>query len=583
MVQEEATLDISVDGWADTACIASLVEGEPEEVLRDVDADVSWGRPATASRIAAASCRAARRAQFETAPHWQRGELRRHFLLTIYHRGKAVGFSECVIVSRYEDPNSEHRQCRICLETEGELLDACACRGSLRYICTECLMKQWASKGEQLSTLSNLTCTLCNTTFVGRAAELLGRGLRSATESKASASTSESTEERLQRHVAEVAAATSFWQQGKYEEAAELFRKAITGMEAVRGPDDANTLSAHHNLSLVLHGQGKLASAQTHVKIAREGFSKLYGKEHPLTLKAAHNDALIALALGRHQEALSGFKATHDARCRVLGAKHIDSLKSSCNLGLALVSSGDASQAKDVLQHTFSALEHTVGRNHPLALAALQNLSIAMAALEPKSEEALQFAREVCESRHRLLGPEHPETLEALRDYCATLTSAGQVAEAEEVGRRALKGMQRALGFEHSTTQNMFGRLRKLYEAQGKTGEAESLKKEYNSGIAVQAKEVPVPKQRGPTVAFILSLYVVPSCRRRGLGRLAMEHWKAVARENSATAVELCIEPASASLPFFTGAIGMREVDRHSASWPDDGTSRLVVRLRYSL
>lgn len=496
--------------------------------------------------------------------------------LSVWFRGEAVGFSECLVVSTRL--RAETRQCRICFSSDVELFDACACRGSMRYICSECLLAEWASakKSEHdLSKIQNLKCRLCHQSFEGRAAGLLGKQLGMAVKENAKAKPpAESKEKTVERHMAEVAAATALWRQANHNDAAELFRKAITGLARLNGPEHANTLTAQHNLSLVLLSLAQYDEAMTRVNAAHAGFQKLLGPEHPLTLKASHNVAMVLQTTGDTQQAAQIYARTVEARRRVLGPDHIDTLKTCVNLGLALNRAGDHQRAEEYLRAAVGPLERVAGRKHPLTLTALQNLSITIIATNPKSDEAKALAKEACEGRHLALGQDHPETLEATRDWCQVLCSAEDFEQAEEVGRRALSGMERILGFKHPTTQGMVRKLKEVLERQGRSEAAEELARQHAAGNIQQAPAAPEPLPRGPTIAVILSLFIAEEHRRKGFGRAVMRHWKTYSSERGATSLELCISAGSPYLPFFTSGIEM-------VSAKDEGDNADFLHLRW--
>lgn len=169
---------------------------------------------------------------------------------------------------------------------------------------------------------------------------------------------------------------------------------------------------------------------------ARRGLALLYGSEHPLVLKALHNEAMAANAAGQHQEGLRLYEAALAARSRVLGSGHVDTLKTRCNLGLALRRAGRCVEAEQELRATVQALQRLLGATHPLSLTALQNLSLAMASRAKLHmrlaalQAAALLAEEAFEGKQRVMGEEHFETLEALRDLGALQLELGRLPEA---------------------------------------------------------------------------------------------------------------------------------------------------------
>eukprot|EP00928_Gymnodinium_smaydae_P010590 TRINITY_DN13992_c0_g1_i2.p1 TRINITY_DN13992_c0_g1~~TRINITY_DN13992_c0_g1_i2.p1 ORF type:complete len:272 (+),score=72.31 TRINITY_DN13992_c0_g1_i2:114-929(+) len=213
-----------------------------------------------------------------------------------------------------------------------------------------------------------------------------------------------------------------------------------------------------------------------------------------------------------------------------------------------MISQSATSEAVVLLRDTQESLRQVVGPQHPLSLVALQNLSLALAELTPGSEEAIALGREAAEGKLLVLGENNAETFEAWRDLAIVLNSADRREEAERTWRQALQGQERLLGFAHPVTQQTLRQLREALERWGDAAGAAELRKEYDAGKAVQAERLPPAVRPGPLVAVVLSVYIVPKHRRRGLGRAALTHWLTAARDSyGATALEAWIPLGSTS------------------------------------
>ena len=77
--------------------------------------------------------------------------------------------------------------------------------------------------------------------------------------------------------------------QGKYEEAEDMSRRALEGYEKVLGAEHSDTLASVNNLASVLEDQGKYEEAEDMNRRALEGYEKVLGKEHPKTLTSIYN------------------------------------------------------------------------------------------------------------------------------------------------------------------------------------------------------------------------------------------------------------------------------------------------------
>ncbi|KAL9630085.1 MAG: hypothetical protein Q9164_006593 [Protoblastenia rupestris] len=77
-------------------------------------------------------------------------------------------------------------------------------------------------------------------------------------------------------------------EQGRYDEAEQMDRRALDGREKVLGKEHPDTLMSVSNLALVLQYQGKYDEAEQINRQALDGREKVLGKEHPDTLTSVY-------------------------------------------------------------------------------------------------------------------------------------------------------------------------------------------------------------------------------------------------------------------------------------------------------
>jgi eukaryotic-like serine/threonine-protein kinase len=82
------------------------------------------------------------------------------------------------------------------------------------------------------------------------------------------------------------------------------------------------------------------------------------------------------------------------------------------------------------------------------------------------------------EIEHRVLGPEHSETLGTLSDFASLHQRQGKYALAETYAAQALAGRRHALGMEHPDTLASAADLALAYVSEGKFAEGEPLASE---------------------------------------------------------------------------------------------------------
>src|SRR5262249_45497320 len=107
---------------------------------------------------------------------------------------------------------------------------------------------------------------------------------------------------------------------------------------------------------------------------------------------------------------------------------------------------------------------------------------------------AERYRREAWERRRRVLGPDHPDTLEAASNLGGILSKLGRLQEADRHLREAVDGRRRILGPENAETLWTMGALALNLQREGKLDEAIALDREI---LAVYQKSQPDDSQTG--------------------------------------------------------------------------------------
>jgi tetratricopeptide (TPR) repeat protein len=128
----------------------------------------------------------------------------------------------------------------------------------------------------------------------------------------------------------------------------------------------------------------------------------------------------------------------------------------------------------EALTHFQDAEKLTDRTGNPLAWARVQ-FAIAMVHYDQgQYSDAERLFREVLAERERLLGPEHPDTLETRSDLGRTFYYEGKYAEDERELRALLALNEKAFGLEHQSTLKTRNDLAGLLYAEGKFAAAET-------------------------------------------------------------------------------------------------------------
>lgn len=248
----------------------------------------------------------------------------------------------------------------------------------------------------------------------------------------------------------------------KFDEAAELFREAITNAEKSKGPNSAMVMTLKNNLGNLLHQRGQHEKAETLYKETIEGRTKLYGPDHPETLTAMSNYAKLLSDMDRTSESLPMQRDIYAKSLARLGPEHPTTLTFMNNLANNLQSTKNLEEAEEMSRACAELRKKVLGPDHPHTLITLSNLATLLNT-RGKVDESLKLQNELVDIRTRKLGPDAQETLISCNNYGLSLQKAGKLDEAKAMMERAVSGAEKSFKPEHWITGAFRGNLGRLY------------------------------------------------------------------------------------------------------------------------
>ena len=137
-----------------------------------------------------------------------------------------------------------------------------------------------------------------------------------------------------------------------------------------------------------------------------------------------------------------------------------------------LIELGDStSQAVSVGEPLIADLEWVMGPDHPDTLNARNSLAAAYQAAG-RVAEAIPLFEQTLIGRERQLGPDHPDTLTSRNNLANAYQDAGRVGEAIPLHEQTLAACERLLGAEDPSTLTSQGNLASAYREAGRVAEA---------------------------------------------------------------------------------------------------------------
>ena len=153
-------------------------------------------------------------------------------------------------------------------------------------------------------------------------------------------------------------------------------------------------------------------------------------------------------------------------------------------IAFVLYDQGQYGDAERTFRVVLEERERVLGSEHPDTLEARNCLEVALY-YGGKYAEAEAEARTLLAIRGKVLGRDHPETLKARNNLADDLFSEGRYAEAETEFRDVVKLKEKVFGPESATTLRSRNNLASVLGVQGKYAEAET---EFRALIMVAEK-----------------------------------------------------------------------------------------------
>ncbi len=164
------------------------------------------------------------------------------------------------------------------------------------------------------------------------------------------------------------------------------------------------------NLGSTLTNEGRYDEAEAMHRRALELARAQWGDGHPRTLAPQVNLAAVALHRGDDLAALEGFTAAYELALARLGPVHPSTLLVRGSQIAAMIAVGRWTEAEPAARAHLAALEQELGPEHPDLAVALHNLA-RIVAHQQRYDEELALFRRALELRERAFGKDSMPTI----------------------------------------------------------------------------------------------------------------------------------------------------------------------------
>ena len=251
--------------------------------------------------------------------------------------------------------------CWICLDDDGELYDACACRGSAGAIHVGCYYK--FCKSSDRGARDVITCSTCKQKFHG---ELQMKLATMAWQDAMPLPTCEPA-----RRAAHRVFNLSLHDCGNFDAAVIQEHEYQEAYKAVYGPESRGLLSSRLCLGNALRGSGNPAAAVECHRITLERALRVYGEDDELAMFGRNNLANALEAVGDYTESDAIRAQVIAVKMRVNGPGHPSLLLSQGALCNSLLRQDRWQDAQELLSKFIPVATKTLGPDHPQTLRLL--------------------------------------------------------------------------------------------------------------------------------------------------------------------------------------------------------------------
>ncbi|KAF1967093.1 kinesin light chain [Bimuria novae-zelandiae CBS 107.79] len=141
---------------------------------------------------------------------------------------------------------------------------------------------------------------------------------------------------------------------------------------------------------------------------------------------------------------------------------------------MVLHTDGRYSESEELFVQVMETRKRVLGEEHSDTLTSMANLASTFWN-QGRWKKAEELGVQVMETRKRVLGEEHPDTLTSMANLTSTFWNQGRWKEAEELEVQVMETRKRVLGEEHPDTLTSMANLASTYRNQGRWKEAEEL------------------------------------------------------------------------------------------------------------
>ena len=259
--------------------------------------------------------------------------------------------------------------------------------------------------------------------------------------------------------------------QAHYTEASGLLERTLSCQELP--PAHPHLLITLHLMATLYHQQGKYTQAVDMLRRAVTTCQQNLGDTHPSTIESLSKLALLYCMHGQYDQVEDLYQQTivHLGKARAYPS--LQTAPSLRSLGLMYCLQGQYDQAEALLRQALAICQRTFGNAHSETAESLKHLAI-MYRMMKRYEQAADALTRACMLFTNVFGTFHPETAEAFHSLGVIYGLQGKYEQAEEALQHAISIFSTLFNPSHPDTTESLHALAVVRNLQGKSTPAET-------------------------------------------------------------------------------------------------------------
>jgi CHAT domain-containing protein/tetratricopeptide (TPR) repeat protein len=296
--------------------------------------------------------------------------------------------------------------------------------------------------------------------------------------------------------------------EGKYDEAIQLFERVIETYQRIWGANSLKLAAATHDLAVLYLYKGDYAMVEPLSQHALAIYQRTLGPEHPHVAVSLNLLAALYLRRGDYLRAEQLSQRAVAIKEQSLGSDHLNLAHYLNNLACIYYNKGDYGRAEVLYERALAIREKALGPEDRFVAQSINSLADLYYKRGDDNKAELMYQRALT-IREKSLGPDHANVAESLCNLAEIYRNRKDYAKSEPLYQRAQTILEKKFGPEHLKNAIPLTGLALLYSDKGDYEKAETL---HQRALAIREKSL---GPEHPDVASSLH-HLAVDYRRRG-------------------------------------------------------------------